>query len=89
MELRAQLAEEPEPLTAEDLNVAGAMAVLMKDATCPALLAGLVAAQKGAPFMPIRGIIGSDLLRARPDWKVIENPFAPDDPIVAINPLGT
>ena len=54
------------------------------DATCPAIHAGLLAAQKGVPFMPIRGIIGSDVLAHRPDWKVIDNPFASDDPIVIV-----
>jgi len=54
------------------------------DATCPAILAGLVAAQKGVPFLPIRGLIGSDLMKARPDWKIIDNPFAPGDPIVLV-----
>ncbi len=56
----------------------------MRDATCPALLAGFVAGQKGVPFMPIRGIIGSDLMQARPDWKIIDNPYAADDPIVVV-----
>ena len=59
-------------------------ALTLKDATCPALLAGLVAAQKGVPFQPIRGLIGSDLMRVRPDWKIIENPFDPDDRIVVV-----
>lgn len=59
-------------------------AFTIKDATCPAILAGLVAGQKGVPFMPIRGIIGSDVLKMRSDWKVIDNPFAPDDPIVVV-----
>jgi len=59
-------------------------AFALKDATCPAILAGLVAAQKGVPFMPIRGLIGSDLMKARPDWKVIDNPFAETDPIVLV-----
>lgn len=54
------------------------------DATCPAILAGLTAGEKGVPFLPIRGIIGSDLMKARPDWKIIDNPFAPDDPIVVV-----
>ena len=27
------------------------------------------------PFMPVRGFIGSDYLRARPDFKVIQDPF--------------
>jgi glutaconate CoA-transferase subunit A len=61
---------------------AGALGLL--DATCPAILTGLTAAQKGVPFIPMRGLIGSDLLRVRPDWRVIENPFEPGDPIVAI-----
>src|SRR3954454_19704139 len=54
------------------------------DATCPAIHAGLLAAQKGVPFMPIRGIIGSDVLAHRKDWKGIDNPFARDDPIVVV-----
>ncbi len=54
------------------------------DATCPAIHAGLQAAQKGLPFMPLRGLIGSDLVANRPDWKVIDNPFAPGDRIVAL-----
>ena len=59
--------------------------VHLLDATCPAVYAALQAAQKGIPFMPLRGIIGSDLLANRPDWRVIQNPFAgEDDPIVAL-----
>lgn len=45
------------------------------DATCPAIHAGFQAAEKGVPFMPVRGIIGSDILPRRKDWQVIENPF--------------
>jgi glutaconate CoA-transferase subunit A len=56
----------------------------MKDATCPALHAAFQAAEKGVPFMPLRGLIGSDLLVHRPDWKVIDNPFGNDDPIVLL-----
>ncbi len=62
----------------------------VRDTTCPALHASLQAAEKGAPFVPLRGIIGSDLLRARTDWRVIDNPFAEQsDPVVllpALNP---
>ena len=56
----------------------------MKDATCPALHAQLQAAEKGVPFMPLRGLIGSDVLKHRPDWKTIDNPFDDDDPIVLL-----
>jgi glutaconate CoA-transferase subunit A len=58
--------------------------ICIKDATCPALHAAFQAAEKGVPFMPLRGIIGSDLLAHRPDWRVIDNPFGTDDPIVAL-----
>jgi glutaconate CoA-transferase subunit A len=59
----------------------------MKDATCPALHAAFQAAEKGVPFMPLRGIIGSDILVHRPDWRVIDNPFGADDPIVLLPAL--
>jgi glutaconate CoA-transferase subunit A len=62
----------------------------MLDATCPAIHSALQAAAKGLPFMPMRGLLGSDLLAHRPDWRVIDNPF-PDltlhctaDPIVLL-----
>jgi glutaconate CoA-transferase subunit A len=68
---------------------AGSIKVI--DATCPAIHTMLQAAEKGVPFMPLRGLIGSDILANRPDWKVVPNPFAMDgeDPIVllpALNP---
>jgi glutaconate CoA-transferase subunit A len=59
-------------------------AIRMKDATCPALHAAFQAAEKGVPFMPLRGLIGSDLLGHRTDWKVIDNPFGSNDPIVLL-----
>jgi glutaconate CoA-transferase subunit A len=58
--------------------------VRMKEATCPALHAAFQAAEKGQPFVPLRGLIGSDLLKVRPDWRVIDNPFGKDDPIVLL-----
>ncbi|HUF87842.1 MAG TPA: CoA synthetase [Thermohalobaculum sp.] len=61
---------------------AGALA--MRDATCPALHAQLQATERAVPFMPLRGVIGSDILRHRPDWQVIDSPFgnAPDPVLV-------
>jgi glutaconate CoA-transferase subunit A len=61
---------------------AGAFA--LRDSTCPAILAGLLAAQKGVPFMPIAGIIGSDLLAVRPDWKIIDSPVGEQRPVVVV-----
>ena len=63
--------------------------IRMLDSTCPAVHAALQAGQKGLPFIPLRGLIGSDVLAKRKDWKIIDNPFAPGDPIAllpAINP---
>jgi glutaconate CoA-transferase, subunit A len=54
------------------------------DATCPAIYAALQAAEKGIPFIPLRGMIGTDVLRHRADWKVIDNPFSAGDPIVVL-----
>jgi glutaconate CoA-transferase subunit A len=58
------------------------------DATCPAIHTMLQAAEKGVPFMPLRGVLGSDLASHRPDWKTIENPFAEGaDPILLLPAL--
>ena len=60
-------------------------AIVVRDATCPAIHTMLQAAEKGVPFMPLRGLIGSDILAHRPDWMVIDNPFAGGgDPIVLL-----
>lgn len=54
------------------------------DSTCPAIYAQLQAGGKGIPFIPIRGLIGTDVLAQRSDYKTISNPFAEDDPIVVL-----
>jgi glutaconate CoA-transferase, subunit A len=59
-------------------------AIRMKDATCPALHAAFQASEKGVPFLPLRGLIGTDVLKNRPDWKVVDNPFGDNDPIVLL-----
>ncbi|WP_051954111.1 CoA transferase subunit A [Xenophilus azovorans] len=65
---------------------AGRMEV--RDTTCPAFHSSIAAAQKGLPFMPMRGLIGSDILKYRPEWQVIANPYADGgDPIVLLPAL--
>ena len=62
--------------------------IRMVDSTCPAIHAALNAAEKGLPFIPLRGLLGSDVLRHRADWKVIQNPFSGmPDPIVLLPAL--
>jgi glutaconate CoA-transferase subunit A len=59
--------------------------IVVRDATCPAVHTALQAAEKGVPFMPLRGVIGSDLLQYRRDWKVIDNPMRTgSDPILLV-----
>ena len=44
--------------------------IKVKDATCPAIHAGLQATEKGVPFLPLAGIGTSDLAKERKDWIV-------------------
>jgi glutaconate CoA-transferase subunit A len=61
----------------------------VRDATCPAIHTGLQAAEKGVPFMPLRGVLGSDLVSLRHDWKVEQNPFSErPDPILFVPPIS-
>ena len=65
---------------------AGTLRVI--DGTCPAIHAGLQAAEKGIPYMPVRGIVGSDLLAHRDDWMVGDNPFDADSgPLVLVKAI--
>ena len=60
----------------------------IKDSTCPALHAQLQATEKSVPFMPLRGVIGSDVQKYRKDWQVIENPMKlsgiKDEPVLLL-----
>ena len=60
----------------------------IRDATCPAIHTGLQASEKGVPFMPLRGVLGSDLVKNRSDWMVGQNPFSTgEDPILFIEKI--
>jgi glutaconate CoA-transferase, subunit A len=63
--------------------------VKVVDATCPAVHTALQATEKGVPYMPLRGVLGSDLVNNRPDWQVAQNPFAKEeDPILLVPALA-
>lgn len=47
----------------------------MRDSTCPAIHTALQASEKGVPFMPLGGIIGSDIVKYRNDWQVVDDPM--------------
>ena len=66
---------------------AGKPGLAVRETTCPAIHAALQAAEKGIPFIPLRGLIGSDVQCLRKDWKLIDNPYAPEcirDPIALL-----
>jgi len=48
-------------------------AVTMDEQTCPTVIAGLRAASQGIPFMPIAGMIGTDLVPGR--FLAVDNPY--------------
>jgi glutaconate CoA-transferase subunit A len=70
-----------------DVAAVKAGSIRVVDGTCPAIHAGLQAAEKGIPFMPLRGIIGSDLVAHRDDWKIADNAFGADDPILLVKAI--
>ena len=60
-------------------------AVRIVDSTCQAMYAAAQAGEKGMPFVALRGIVGSDILAHRDDWRVMQNPFeAGEDPVVVL-----
>ncbi|MGF1475733.1 MAG: CoA transferase subunit A [Geminicoccaceae bacterium] len=58
----------------------------ISDSTCPALHAQLQATEKGVPFLPLRGLIGTDIFRHRPDWKLSSNPFGKGEDRIVLLP---
>ena len=60
--------------------------ITMQDSTCPALHTQLQAVEKGVPFMPLRGLLGSDIEAHRPDWRTIQNPFTEEPDLIALLP---
>ncbi len=49
----------------------------------------LTAGAYGIPYMPLRSLLGSDILRSNPAFRVERNPFVrdQDDPVVLVPPL--
>ncbi|HXM54727.1 MAG TPA: CoA-transferase [Candidatus Dormibacteraeota bacterium] len=56
----------------------------MIDSSCPAMLAALQAGASGVSFAPVPGLLGSDLLARRPDFRVIDDPFRAGGSVVLV-----
>jgi len=57
--------------------------------TCGAVIAGLRAGAYGLPFMPVRGVLGSDLVKLHEKagtWRVIRDPFSGEE-ILAVKAI--
>lgn len=59
--------------------------------SCGAFIAGIRAGAFGVPFMPVRGLIGSDLIKLHEelgDWKLVKDPFSGEEIVLvkAITP---
>jgi glutaconate CoA-transferase subunit A len=56
----------------------------MVDSSCPAMLMALQAGASGVSFTPVPGLLGTDLLRSRPDFRVIDDPYRPGEQVVLV-----
>jgi glutaconate CoA-transferase, subunit A len=59
-------------------------ALRMVDSSCPAMLMALQAGASGVSFTPVPGLLGTDLLRRRTDFQVIDDPFRPGERVVLV-----
>jgi glutaconate CoA-transferase subunit A len=51
---------------------------------CPSLASAVQAGAMGIPFIPVRGLIGTDYMRIRPDFRVISNPYDEQEQLVIV-----
>jgi glutaconate CoA-transferase subunit A len=58
--------------------------IKMLDSSCPAMLMALQAAAGGVSFAPVPGLLGSDLLERRGDFRLIDDPFRPGKQVVLV-----
>lgn len=61
-------------------------AVEVRESCCATILAQLRAAEQGVPFLPVRGVRGSDIRRLHPEYAEVVCPFT-GQRLVAVPPL--
>lgn len=59
-------------------------AVRVLDHTCPGMASAFAAGAMGIPFIPVQGMLGTDYLRVREDFKLIPDPYSPEQQIVVV-----
>lgn len=63
--------------------------IYAKDNTCGILYSMVQAGSMGVPYVPVRGLAGTDVLARRDDMMIAHNPFDPDEKnvvAISINP---
>ena len=68
-------------------RAAEAGAVAIRESCCYTVLQQLRAAEYGLPFMPVRGIVGSDVGELHPEFATVTCPFTGQE-LVAVPPLA-
>lgn len=58
----------------------------VRESCCDTILMQLRAAEFGLPFLPVRGVRGSDILRLHPEYREVRCPFT-EETLVAVPPL--
>jgi glutaconate CoA-transferase, subunit A len=61
-------------------------AITIRESCCATILAQLRAAELGLPFLPVRGVKGSDILGLHPEYSEVTCPFT-GETLVAVPPL--
>lgn len=51
---------------------------------CPSLASAVLAGAMGIPFIPVRGLIGTDYMRIRPDFHIVSNPYDEQEQIAIV-----
>lgn len=58
--------------------------VAVREHACPSLAAALQAGASGIPFIPVRGLLGTDYMKVRSDFRVLANPYDPLESIAVV-----
>jgi len=68
-------------------RAAGAGAITLRESCCVTILTQLRAAEMGLPFLPVRGIKGTDMRRLHPEYAETTCPFT-GEVLIAVPPLS-
>ena len=63
--------------------------ITVRDYSNFSIAMGMLAGAHGMPYVPVKTILGSDILKSNPDFKISDNPFSEEEePIVLVPPIN-